>query len=223
MSATRAVDELVADVKPHLRGWLHTAAVPLCLIGGVLLLVFAHSTTARIGAGVYLAASLLLFGTSAVYHRGTWSPGTLAVLRRMDHSNIFVFIAATYTPLALLLLDGTARVVCLSVVWGVAIAGVLFRVFWLSAPRWLYVALYLGLGWAAVFWLPTMWRTGGPAVVILMGIGGLVYSLGAIAYARKRPNPSPRWFGFHEVFHLCTILAAGCHFAAIAIAVAHQV
>ena len=178
-------------------------------------MLLAGSTAGRVGGAVYLAASVMLFGTSALYHRGRWSPRAEAVLRRLDHSNIFVFIAATYTPLALLLLTGTDRVVCLSVVWGVAVAGVCFRVFWLGAPRWLYVLLYLGLGWVAVFWLPQLWAAGGPLVMALIITGGLVYSLGAIVYARKRPNPSPRWFGFHEVFHLCTVLAAGSQFAAI--------
>ena len=215
MSAEGLIHPVVTEVKPRLRGWLHAAAVPCCLVGGILLVLLAGSTTGRVGGAVYLAASVMLFGTSALYHRGRWSPRAEAVLRRLDHSNIFVFIAATYTPLALLLLTGTDRVVCLSVVWGVAVAGVCFRVFWLGAPRWLYVLLYLGLGWVAVFWLPQLWAAGGPLVMALIITGGLVYSLGAIVYARKRPNPSPRWFGFHEVFHLCTVLAAGSQFAAI--------
>ena len=215
MSAEGLIHPVVTEVKPRLRGWLHAAAVPCCLVGGILLVLLAGSTAGRVGGAVYLAASVMLFGTSALYHRGRWSPRAEAVLRRLDHSNLVVFIAATYTPLALLLLTGTDRVVCLSVVWGVAVAGVCFRVFWLGAPRWLYVLLYLGLGWVAVFWLPQLWAAGGPLVMALIITGGLVYSLGAIVYARKRPNPSPRWFGFHEVFHLCTVLAAGSQFAAI--------
>ena len=215
MSSSGSIEKVVAEIKPRLRGWLHAAAVPLCLVGGILLIVLSTSTAGRVGSAVYLAASVMLFGTSALYHRGRWAPKAVAVLRRLDHSNIFVFIAATYTPLALLLLRDTDRVVCLSVVWGVAALGVFFRVFWLGAPRWLYVLLYLGLGWVAVFWLPQMWAAGGPLVVGLIIAGGLVYSLGAIVYARKRPNPFPRWFGFHEVFHLCTVVAAGSQFAAI--------
>ncbi len=210
-------DEVVAQVKPKLRGWLHASAVPLSLIGGILLIVYSTTTLGRVGAAVYLAASLLLFGTSATYHRFGWGKTGEAILRRMDHSNIYLFIAATYTPLALLLLTGTSRVLLLVSIWASAIFGVLFRVFWLSAPRWLYTALYIAMGWAAVAWLPQLWATGGGLVIGLIGLGGLIYTGGAVVYALKRPNPSPTWFGFHEIFHTCTVLAAGCHYAAIAL------
>lgn len=212
-----AATEVVEQLKPKLRGWLHASAVPLSLIGGVLLIVYSTTTIGRVGAAVYLAASLLLFGTSATYHRFGWGKTGEAILRRMDHSNIYLFIAATYTPLALLLLTGTSRVLLLVCIWGSAILGVLFRVFWLSAPRWLYTALYIAMGWAAVAWLPQLWATGGPLVIGLIGLGGLIYTGGAVVYALKRPNPSPTWFGFHEIFHTCTVLAAGCHYAAIAL------
>ncbi len=209
--------EVAAQVKPKLRGWLHASAVPLSLIGGILLIVFATTTIGRIGAAVYLAASLLLFGTSAMYHRFGWGKTGEAILRRMDHSNIYLFIAATYTPLALLLLTGTSRILLLVCIWASAILGVLFRILWLSAPRWLYTALYIGMGWAAVAWLPQLWSAGGGLVIGLIGLGGLIYTGGAVVYALKRPNPSPTWFGFHEIFHTCTVLAAGCHYAAIAL------
>jgi hemolysin III len=209
--------DVAREIKPKLRGWLHASAVPLSLIGGILLIVFATSTLGRVGGAVYLAASLLLFGTSATYHRGHWGRTGAAILRRMDHSNIFVFIAATYTPLALLLLTGTSRIMLLVCIWASAIVGVLFRILWLSAPRWLYTALYIGMGWAAIAWLPQLWASGGPLVIGLIGLGGLIYTGGAVVYALKRPNPSPTWFGFHEIFHTCTVLAAGCHYAAIAI------
>jgi hemolysin III len=210
-------DKVVAQVKPKLRGWLHASAVPLSLIGGILLIVYSTTTLGRVGAAVYLAASLLLFGTSATYHRFGWGKTGEAILRRMDHSNIYLFIAATYTPLALLLLTGTSRILLLVCIWASAILGVLFRVFWLSAPRWLYTALYIAMGWAAVAWLPQLWSTGGGLVIGLIGLGGLIYTGGAVVYALKRPNPSPTWFGFHEIFHTCTVLAAGCHYAAIAL------
>lgn len=209
--------EVVTQLKPKLRGWLHASAVPLSLIGGVLLIVFATTTLGRIGAAVYLAASLLLFGTSATYHRFGWGKTGEAILRRMDHSNIYLFIAATYTPLALLLLTGTSRIALLVLIWSVAIAGVLFRVFWLGAPRWLYTVLYIAMGWAAVAWIPQLWSSGGALVIGLIGLGGLIYTGGAVVYALKRPNPSPTWFGFHEIFHTCTVVAAGCHYAAIAL------
>lgn len=208
----------VPEAKPLWRGWIHTGMAPLALVGGILLLVLTPSVTGRAAAAVYLLSSLALFGHSAVYHRGTWTDRVRGVLRRIDHANIFVFIAGTYTPLAVQLLDSTSRVVLLSVVWSCALAGVLFRVFWLGAPRWLSTALYVVLGWAAVFWLPALWTAGGPAVVILLGAGGLVYSYGALVYGRRRPNPSPTRFGFHEIFHACTGVAAACHYAAICVA-----
>lgn len=208
--------EVIAQVKPHLRGWLHAAMTPLAALAGVVLIVAASTSAGAIGGAIYLAASLLLFGTSAVYHRGSpWGPRSEAVLRRMDHANIFVFIAATYTPLALQLLTGTSRVALLVLIWSAALVGLAFRLFWLGAPRWLYTALYLLMGWAAVGWLGQFWAAAGPAPVVLIIVGGLLYSAGAIVYATKRPNPSPRWFGFHEIFHAFTIAAFIAHYAAI--------
>lgn len=211
------VEELVRPVKPHLRGWLHAGTVPLAVVGGILLVVLAPTPLGKLGGGVFLFASVLLFGTSAIYHRGTWGRGADALLRRMDHSNIFVFIAATYTPLSLLLLEGRGRVALLVIAWSAALLGLLSRILWLSAPRWFYTLLYLGLGWVAVGWLPQFWRAGGPLVFSLVIGGGLLYSLGAVVYARKRPDPWPTWFGFHEIFHTCTILAFLCHYTAISI------
>lgn len=201
--------------KPVLRGWLHAGMAPVVFVAGLVLVIFAPTLSGRIGGGVYLLAAMMLFGTSAAYHRGNWSPATLAVFRRVDHSNIFIFIAGTYTPLCLMMLDGSSRTTLLVLVWSIAVAGVVFRVLWLSAPRWLYSMLYVAMGWVALWWLPAFWATGGPAVVILVLAGGVVYSAGAVAYALKRPNPIPGWFGFHEVFHACTVVAAICHFVAI--------
>lgn len=167
---------------------------------------------------IFGAATVILFGTSAVYHRGTWSPQVTAVLRRLDHSNIFLVIAGTYTPLAVLLLpESTARML-LWLVWGGAVLGLLARVFWLSAPRWLYVPIYVALGWVAVGFLPAFWSSGGAAIALLVIAGGLGYTLGAAAYGFKRPNPVPGWFGFHEIFHVGTVIGYGCHAAAIALA-----
>ena len=134
----------------------------------------------------------------------------------MDHSNIYVFIAATYTPLALILLDGASRVVLLTLIWSAALGGLLFRLFWLSAPRWLYTALYIVMGWAALGWLRPFYLAAGLPVLILLVAGGACYTIGAVVYARKRPNPSPRWFGFHEIFHAATIAGFVCHYTAIA-------
>ena len=206
-----------APTKPVLRGWLHAGMTPLVAIGGVLLVLFSTTIAGRIGAAVWLVGSLVLFGTSALYHRGTWSAPALARLRRLDHANIFTFIAATYTPLALVLLTDPWPL--LGIVWGTAVAGITVTLTWPNRPRWLDVVLYLLLGWAGLGWLGAFWTTGGPAVVLLILLGGLCYSVGAVVYALKRPDPSPTWFGFHEIFHACTIAAALCHFAAIAITV----
>ncbi|MDR1264439.1 MAG: hemolysin III family protein [Propionibacteriaceae bacterium] len=205
--------------KPRLRGWLHAGAAPLLLAASIVILALADGGAAKAAMAVYLATSLLLFGHSATYHLGRWSPRTAAVLRRIDHSNIYLFIAGTYTPLAVVCLSGRSRVVLLALVWGCALAGCLFRVLWMNAPRWLYVCLYIALGWGALGWMPRFWQVSGPAVVWLLLAGGLAYSLGAVVYARRRPDPSPGWFGFHEIFHACTVLAAACHFTAIALAV----
>ncbi|MDR1767736.1 MAG: hemolysin III family protein [Propionibacteriaceae bacterium] len=207
--------------KPRLRGWLHAAAAPLIVAASIVFLVLARGWEGKLAMAVYLATSLILFGNSATYHIGRWGPKVKAVLRRFDHSNIYLFIAGTYTPLATFLTTGLSRVVLLAVIWSAAGLGVLFRILWLGAPRWLYTCLYVLMGWAAVWWLPQFWASGGPAVVWLILAGGLVYSGGAVVYALKAPNPLPKWFGFHEIFHTCTVVAAACHFVAIALAVAH--
>lgn len=205
--------------KPAWRGWLHAGMTPVVLLAGILLVILAPAGPGRLGAAVWLAGSLVLFGTSAVYHRGRWTPAVHSWLQRADHSNIFLFIAATYTPLALALLEGAQRVLLLSLVWGIAAAGVALTLLWPGRPRWLDVALYVPMGWVALGWLGAFWAAGGPAVVILLLLGGVIYTFGAAVYALKRPNPSPRLFGYHEIFHACTIAAAACHFAAIAVAV----
>ena len=204
--------------KPRLRGWLHLGMTPLVLVGGVLLVILAPSLTGKVGTAVWLAGALLLFGTSAAYHLGDWSPAKKAALRRLDHANIFVFIAATYTPLALALLPPAEATTLLVLIWTVGVTGLAVRVFWHTAPRWLDVACYLGMGWAGVAWLPAFWGQS-PLVVGLIALGGLFYTVGAVIYGRKGPNPLPAWFGFHEIFHACTLAAAMCHFAAIAVAI----
>jgi len=212
------VSDVARGVKPKLRGWLHAGMAPLATAGGIVLVALAPDPAARAAAAIYLAASLLLFGTSAIYHRFYWGPRGDAILRRMDHANIYIFIAGTYTPLAVLLLSPRAATTLLTLVWASALAGLLFRLFWLSAPRWLYTALYIAMGWGALFWLPQFLTNGGPAVFTLILAGGLLYTGGAVVYARKRPDPSPTWFGYHEIFHACTILAFACHYVAISLA-----
>ena len=219
------VAEKLDDLKPKLRGWLHLGTAPLTLAAGIVLIVLSPTTTARIGSIVFIASALVLFTVSAIYHTGTWSPRTWAFLRRFDHANIFVLIAGTYTPFSLLLLDGTAQVALLVTVWTGAILGVLFRVFWTDAPRWLFVPIYMALGWSAVFFIPSFFHGAtalglgiGIAVFVLIGVGGALYTVGGVVYGFKRPNPSPRWFGFHEVFHSFTVLAFASHYVGISMA-----
>ncbi|MGN6522192.1 MAG: PAQR family membrane homeostasis protein TrhA [Actinomycetes bacterium] len=204
-------------LKPALRGWLHAGAFPVALVGGLVLIALSRTTEARVATAIYAATCCLLFGVSAVYHRGRWSPRVAAVLRRIDHANIFLIIAGTYTPFAMLLLPSGPGRVLLWLVWGGAIAGLLFRVIWLRAPRWAYVPVYLALGWVAVFYIPAFLRHGGVAVLVLIAVGGLLYTLGGLVYGMKRPNPSPRWFGFHEVFHALTLGAFVAHYIAVSL------
>lgn len=214
----RAADHVPVAVRPRLRGWLHLGAVPLAVVLGTVAMVLAPAGAVRWSVLVYLLTTVLLFGVSATYHRKVWSPRWAGVLKRFDHSNIYVFIAGSYTPFAVALLpEPTARRLLL-IVWTVAALGIFFRVLWVGAPRWLYVGTYLALGWVAVAFLPALWRYGGAAIVVLIAVGGLFYSLGAVVYAIKRPNPSPAWFGFHELFHALTIAAYLTQYVAVLLA-----
>lgn len=208
-----------APAKPRLRGWLHAVMAPLALAASIVLVVTAPTATGRITSAIFGFTAVLLFGTSAVYHLGTWSPGVNAVLRRLDHTNIFLIIAGTYTPLSALLLEHPTNRNLLIIVWAGALAGLLARVFWLGAPRWFYVPIYIALGWVAVWFLPEFARAGGSAVLWLVIAGGIAYTAGAVVYALKRPNPVPGWFGFHEVFHTGTVIGYVTHFVAVAITV----
>ncbi|WP_295828998.1 hemolysin III family protein [uncultured Microbacterium sp.] len=202
-----------ADLKPTWRGWIHAGTFPVAIVAGIVLIALAQGAPAKWAAAVFMVTSMLLFGNSALYHRFHWKPKTLAVLKRIDHANIFLLIAGTYTPLAVLALPTPKTTLLLSIVWGGAILGILFRVFWINAPRWLYVALYLALGWAAVMYLGDL-LAANVAMMVLVVVGGLLYTAGAIVYALKKPNPWPGHFGFHEIFHVCTVLAFLCHWTA---------
>jgi hemolysin III len=212
------VREMLDEVKPKLRGWLHAATAPLTLAAGIVLIVLSPTASSRVGSAIFAASALVLFTVSAIYHRGTWSPKVWAFLRRFDHANIFLLIAGSYTPFTLLLLEGRDRTVLLTVVWVGAGLGILFRIFWTHAPRWLYTPIYIGLGWAAVFYFADFVANAGVAVLTLMVVGGALYTLGGLVYGLKRPNPWPTWFGFHEVFHTLTILAFVTHYVGISIA-----
>ena len=205
--------------RPRLRGVLHLATAPVALVGGLVLVIASGTVSGRISVAIFMLTSAALFTTSAVYHIGRWLPPVKAALRRADHSNIFLIIAGTYTPLSVMLLPTSDARTLLAVVWSGTLVGVLLRNLWLGAPRWLYVPIYVALGWAAVFYLPEFARAG-TLVLSLIIAGGVLYTLGAVVYGLKRPRLSERWFGFHELFHSFTIAAFLAHFGAIAITVA---
>jgi len=215
----------LAEVKPRLRGWLHLGTAPLTLAAGIVLVALSPTATTKLGSLVYVVSSVLLFSVSAVYHRGRWSPRVSGLLRRLDHANIFLLIAGTYTPFSLLLLRGSDRVVLLSVIWAGALLGVGFRVLWIDAPRWLCVPIYIALGCAALVVLPEFAagseRLGvgiGTAVLVLIAAGGVLYIAGGTVYGFRRPDPWPRYFGFHEVFHSFTVLAFLAHYVGLSLA-----
>jgi hemolysin III len=204
--------------KPRMRGWLHTYAFFVAAVCGVVMCALAASrpgVAPLICCAIYSLTVCGLFGASALYHRRVWSERGYRFMRRLDHSMIYIFIAGTYTPFSVLLLARGTAVWLLAVVWGGALAGIAVNVFWPFAPRWVSAPLYLALGWAAVAVLPDYLRAGGVTVLVLLSVGGLTYSVGAIFYALRRPNPWPKVFGHHEFFHACTLVAAICHHIAV--------
>jgi len=202
-----------AEIKPTWRGWIHAGTFPVAIVLGIALMILAQGGPAKWAAAVFMASSLLLFGNSALYHRFDWGPRVRGVLKRIDHANILLLIAGTYTPLAVLALEPEKGTLLLYLVWAGALLGILFRVFWIGAPRWLYVALYLVLGWAAVMYMVDLARAN-VAMMVLVCVGGILYTVGAVIYAMKKPNLWPGRFGFHEIFHVCTVLAFLCHWTA---------
>ncbi len=217
--------EVIAEVKPRLRGWLHLATAPLTLAAGIVLVMLSPTPETRIANTLFCGTGVLLFTVSAVYHRGTWSPPVWRLLRRFDHSNIFLLIAGSYTPFSVILLEGTQETVLLITVWSGALLGVAFRVFWTGAPRWLYVPIYLALGWASVFFIPAFFDGAldlgvgiGVATFVMICVGGGLYTVGGLVYGLKRPDPWPRWFGFHEIFHSFTIVAFAAHYVGVSLA-----
>ena len=213
------VREVKAEVKPKLRGWLHAATTPLALAAGIVLICLSPTVTTRVGSCLFAGTALLLFTVSAVYHRGDgrWSPRVHGFLQRFDHSNIYLLIAGSYTPFALILLRGTPRVTLLAIVWSGAILGAITRICWRTAPRWINAPVYIALGWVAIFYAGDL-LSGGPAVTTLIAVGGGLYTIGGLVFAFKKPDPFPTWFGFHEVFHTLTIAAFVCHYVAASIA-----
>ncbi|PBC77549.1 channel protein (hemolysin III family) [Streptomyces sp. TLI_235] len=203
------------EERPRLRGVLHAATAPLALAAGLTLTATAPDDRGRVACAVFTLTATLLFTTSAAYHTGRWTRAAEEALRRLDHANIFLVIAGTYTPLAVLLLPPPAGRDLLWTVWGAAAVGTALQWLWPAAPRWLSAPVYLAVGWIVLLFIPDFAHSGRRVVLALVLAGGLLYSAGGVVYARKRPNPSPAWFGFHEVFHALTTAAFAAHAAAI--------
>lgn len=203
---------------PKLRGWFHLGATPVVIVASLVLFLLSKDSF-KFAVALYSLTAIALFSVSAVYHRVPWSPAKKKIWRRLDHANINLLIAGSYTPFAVSLLDGRDRTILLTVVWAGALIGVAVRVFWIGAPRWLYVANYLLLGWVAVIYLPDMYREGGLWVLLPVLIGGLLYSIGAIFYALKLPGRNAKYFGFHEFFHIFVLAAWISQYLAVSIAI----
>lgn len=202
--------------RPALRGALHHLCFWLSLLAAPFLLAAAQDARARVAAAIYAASVTLLFGASGLYHLRPWPPVTRRRLQRLDHGMIFVLIAGTYTPVLLVQVPGPLGLVALGLVWGLALSGLVAHMCWLDAPERLIGGCYLALGWLGTLVLPVVWRQDGVLGFSLFAAGGLLYTVGALGYHWRRPDPFPRVFGFHEVFHTYVAAAAGCHYAAIA-------
>lgn len=201
------------EQRPSWRGWIHTGVLPFVVIAGVVLIIFSEGWQAKTAAAVYFISSILLFGNSALYHRFNWKPFAKKLLKRIDHANIFLLIAGTYTPISVSALPEDKGSLLLWLVWSIALIGIGFRIFWINAPRWLYVPMYLGLGWIASLFMVDFFNVNWVMMTLVL-VGGLFYSVGAVIYGLKRPNPIPEHFGFHEIFHALTVAAFFCHWAA---------
>jgi hemolysin III len=216
-TAKEVASDAIAAVKPRLRGVSHEWAFFISLGLGAALIIAAKTPEATLAVAIYAVSLPALFGTSALYHRVDWKrPDVRRWMRRLDHSMIFLLIAGTYTPFALLVLDGPLADAILAVVWVGAVFGTIVETVWIEHPKWVAALVYLSMGWVAVVAFPGLWDEIGLGGTLLVAAGGLLYTIGAVVYATQRPNPNPRVFGYHEVFHLFVIAAAAAHFAAIA-------
>jgi hemolysin III len=202
--------------RPLLRGVFHQVGFSVSLVVGTLLIVGADGVRRHVAAAIFAGAVAACFGASALYHRVTWTPRLRLWMRRVDHAGVYLLIAGTYTPVCLLVLGGTWRLIFLPTVWACAGAAAIFKFVWVDAPKWLAAALGIMLGWAAIAVLPQLATRLDPAAVALLGVGGLIYTAGAIVYACRRPDPVPSVFGYHELFHVLTLIAVSCQYVAIA-------
>jgi len=223
--AVQHVAHAAAEVlgKPRARGWIHSVSAIVAVVAGASLIAVAWPLAgpkAGLATFVYVGSVVGMFTVSAIYHRVTWKTARARIwMKRLDHSMIFVLIAGTYTPFALLAMPHDAGVLVLYIVWGGALAGVLLKMCWPTAPRWVGVPLYLLIGWVAAFYVAAIMHAAGVAAMVLLAVGGALYSVGGILYALRWPDPWPRTFGYHEFFHACTAVAAICHYIAIWFAV----
>jgi hemolysin III len=206
-----------AQLQPRLRGVFHQYAFFVSIGFGALLVSGASDASERASAIVFAGALAAMFGVSALYHRLTWQPRARRFMRRLDHTAIYLLIAATYTPFVLLALSGAWRWTLLPIVWGGALVAIVFKLAWIDAPKWLDAAIGMSLGWIGIVGLPPLWAHSGPVGVALLGLGGVLYTAGAVVYAARRPDPAPAVLGYHELFHLFVIAAAACQYAAVAL------
>jgi hemolysin III len=214
-------DSLAPQVKPLLRGVLHQGAFFVAVVIGVLVTVYAEGTRATVGALIFAASVVGMLGASTLYHRVTWTPPMRLRMRRLDHAGIYLLIAGTYTPVALMVVHGTTGRIVLAVVWCGSLAAIALKFLWDEAPKWLSAVIALALGWVGIFAMPQVWSHAGAAAVVLLGIGGLAYTIGALVYAFRRPQLRPEIFGYHELFHALTLVAVACQYVAIAFFVLH--
>lgn len=211
----------VPVIPPKLRGWFHLGATPAVFVASLVLFILSKESL-KFAVALYSITAIMLFSVSAVYHRVPWSPAKKKMWRKWDHANINLLIAGSYTPFAVALLEPRDRNILLAVVWIGALAGVAIRVFWLNAPRWLYVANYLALGWVAIFYTPKLYDRGGLWVILPIIFGGVLYSVGAIFYALKRPGRAAKYFGFHELFHIFVLAAWISQYVAVCFSIARS-
>ncbi|WP_237233309.1 PAQR family membrane homeostasis protein TrhA [Rothia nasisuis] len=211
------IDFYRTNGKPLLRGWIHAGFAPLAFIAGIVLIVLSGGGPVGVACAIFSLTGVLLFGISGIYHRGYWPARARMILKRLDHANITLLIAGTYTPIALTLLEGSRQVILLWSIWGCALSVTLFRVFWTSSPRWLYTPIYVVMGLLAVFYLGDFWQVS-PTATVLITTGGATYIAGAVFYGTKRPDIAPHVFGFHELFHVFTVLGFIQHYIAVVVA-----
>jgi hemolysin III len=205
------------EMRPRLRGVLHQYSFFVSVVLGAVLVLGSSGSGERVAAAIFSVTLATMFGVSALYHRVEWAPRARRHMRRLDHASIYLLIAGTYTPFALLALDGAWRWTILPIVWGGALVAIAAKVVWIDAPKWLAAAIAIALGWVGVIAVPELFAHAGFTGVALLAVGGVLYTAGAVIYASQRPDPAPAVFGYHELFHALVIGAAACQFAAVAL------